>query len=104
MRAEDAPMASFTVTCPHCHASLDIDGERQIITDSRQPEKPRSTTTLDDRLAALTRERESARSRLDEAFRAERSGAAVREEKFRKLLEGAQGEEPTRPVRDIDLD
>lgn len=97
-------MAAFTVTCPHCQALLEIDGERQVITDSRQPEKPRSTTSLDDRLAALTRERESARSRLDEAMRAERAGAAVREEKFRKLLEGAQGEEPTRPVRDIDLD
>lgn len=97
-------MACFTVTCPHCQAQLDIDGERQVIADSRQPEKPRNTTTLDDRLSALTRERESARSRLDEAFRAERAGAAVREEKFRKLLEGAQGEEPTRPIRDIDLD
>ena len=104
MRVEDVPLASFTVTCPCCHAALDIDGERQIITDSHQPEKARSATTFDDRLAALTRERESARSRLEEAFRAERSGAAVREEKFRKLLEGAQGEEATRPVRDIDLD
>lgn len=97
-------MATFTVTCPHCQALLDVDGERQVIASSKQPEKPRSTTSLDDRLAALTRERESARSRLDEAMRAERAGAAVREEKFRKLLEGAQGEEPTKPVRDIDLD
>ncbi|HNX49689.1 MAG TPA: hypothetical protein PLS53_11310 [Thermoanaerobaculaceae bacterium] len=97
-------MATFTVTCPHCQALLDIDGDHQVITGSQQPEKPRSTTSLDDRLAALTRERESARSRLDEAMRAERSGAAVREEKFRKLLEGTQGEEPTKPIRDIDLD
>jgi uncharacterized Zn finger protein (UPF0148 family) len=100
----EAAMARFTVTCPHCHALLEVEGETQVIVGSHAPEKPRSTTTIEDRLQALTKEKADARAKMDEAMRAEKAGAAIREEKFRKLLEGAKDEPVTKPIRDMDLD
>lgn len=97
-------MPSFTVTCPHCQAQLEVDGQQQVVVACKAPEKPRSTTSLEDRLQALSQERETAKSKMEEAMRAERAGAQVREDRFRKLLEGAQAEPPTKPIRDIDLD
>jgi hypothetical protein len=97
-------MASFTVTCPHCQTLLEISGEKEVVMSAQVPEKPKSTTTMEDRLQALSSERESAKARMEEAIRAERAGPQVREDRFRKLLEGAQAEPVTKPVRDIDLD
>lgn len=97
-------MARFTVTCPHCHALLDVDGETQVIVGSQPAEKPKNTTTIEDRLQALSKEKAEARAKMDEAMRAEKAGAAIREEKFRKLLEGAKNEPVTKPIRDVDLD
>ncbi len=97
-------MARFTVTCPHCQALLELDGDAQVIVGTKVPEKPRSTTSLEDRLQALGKEKADARARMDEAMRAEKSGAAIREEKFRKLLEEAKDQPVTKPVRDVDLD
>jgi len=64
----------------------------------------KNTTTLDDRLKALAQEKNDARAKLDEAMRSEKAGAAIREEKFRKLLEVAKDEPIEKPIRDIDLD
>ncbi len=97
-------MAKFTVTCPHCQAQLELDGEHEVVVACKVPEKPKSTTTMEDRLAALTQERESAKTRMEEAMRSEQAGSVVREERFKKLLEGAKSEPPTKPIRDIDLD
>jgi hypothetical protein len=97
-------MARFTVTCPHCRALLEIDGETQVIAGSKAPEKPKSTATIEDRLAALTKEKADARAKMEEAMRAEKAGAAIREEKFRKLLEDAKDQPVTKPIRDVDLD
>jgi len=97
-------MPRFTVTCPHCHTLLELDGDAQLVVSSKVPEKPRSTSSLEDRLQALGKEKADARARMDEAMRAEKSGAAIREEKFRKLLEEAKDQPVTKPVRDVDLD
>jgi uncharacterized Zn finger protein (UPF0148 family) len=97
-------MAKFTVTCPHCQAQLELDGDNQVVVSCKVPEKPKSTTTIEDRLSALSRERETAKAKMEEAMRSEQAGSQVREERFRKLLEGAQAEPPTKPIRDIDLD
>jgi uncharacterized Zn finger protein (UPF0148 family) len=97
-------MAHFTVTCPHCQALLEMDGEKQVVVACKIAEKPKSTTSIEDRLRSLAQEKENARSKMDEAMRAEKSGAAIREEKFRKLLEGAKDEPATKPIRDMDLD
>lgn len=97
-------MASFTVTCPHCQALLEVDAERQVVLSATVPEKPGTKTSLEDRLAALSREREQASAKMAEAMRAERAGSQIREEKFRKLLETAKGEPVEKPIRDIDLD
>ncbi len=97
-------MARFTVSCPHCHALLELDGDTQVIVDSKVPEKPRSTTSLEDRLQALGKEKADARAKMDEAMRAEKAGATIREEKFRKLLEDAKDQPVTKPIRDVDLD
>jgi hypothetical protein len=37
-------------------------------------------------------------------MRAEKAGASIREEKFRKLLEDVKDEPVTKPIRDLDLD
>lgn len=97
-------MASFTVTCPHCRALLEVDGERQVVTSATAPEKPSSGASLEDRLAALGKEKEQASAKMAEAMRAERAGSQIREEKFRKLLETAKNEPIEKPIRDIDLD
>ena len=97
-------MTRFTVTCPHCHALLELDGDAQLVIGSKVSEKPRSTSSLEDRLQALGKEKADARARMEEAMRAEKSGAAIREEKFRKLLEEAKDQPVTKPIRDVDLD
>ena len=97
-------MASFTVTCPHCHALLDVDGEKQVVVSAKAAEKPRSSASMEDRLKALTTEREAANAKLAEAMRAEQAGPEIREEKFKKLLEQAGDGPVERPIKDIDLD
>jgi hypothetical protein len=97
-------MASFTVTCPHCRALLDVDGEKQVVVGGKAPEEPKSGASLEGRLLALTQERAAARAKMEEAMRAEKAGPEIREEKFRKLLETAKSEPVTKPVRDVDLD
>jgi hypothetical protein len=97
-------MSRFSISCPHCNALLEVDGEKQLVIASKLPEKASSTTTLEDRLQTLAREKESARARMEEAFRAEKAGTELREEKFRKLLDETKGQPVEKPVRDIDLD
>ncbi|MFH1176448.1 MAG: hypothetical protein V1750_03495 [Acidobacteriota bacterium] len=97
-------MSRFTVTCPHCHALLELDGAQQVVVSSKAVEKPKSTTSIEDRLQALAKEKESARSRMEEAMRAEKAGAQIRDEKFRKLLDEAKDAPVTKPIREIDLD
>jgi len=97
-------MPRFTVTCPHCHAVLDIDDAKQVVADCKAPEKPKSTTSMEDRLRALAEEKAAADAKLAEAFRVEKAGGELREEKFKKLLEEAGKEPITKPIRDIDID
>jgi len=97
-------MARFTVTCPHCRALLELDGGKEVVVACTPAAKPRSTTSFDDRLQALSQEKHDAQAKLEEAMRAEKAGAEIREEKFRKLLETASSEPVGKPVRDMDLD
>jgi len=97
-------MDRFSVTCPHCKALLELDGQNGVVVNSAAPEKPKNTTSLEDRLATLAREKAEANAKLAEAMRAEAAGAEVREEKFKRLLETAQSEPIEKPIRDIDLD
>jgi uncharacterized Zn finger protein (UPF0148 family) len=97
-------MARFTVTCPHCKALLEIDDESQVVAGHVAPEKAKSATSFEDRLQSLAKEKAQAQAKLAEAMRAEKAGAELREEKFKKLLETAKEEPPTKPIRDIDLD
>jgi len=97
-------MASFTVTCPHCRALLEVDGDKQVVVGAKAPEQPKSDVSLEGRLQALTQEKAAARAKMEEAMRVEKAGAEIREEKFKKLLETAKSEPITKPVRDVDLD
>lgn len=97
-------MATFSVTCPHCQALLEVDGERKVIVGSQPHEAPRTAASLEGRLQALTEEKAAARAKMEEAMRNERAGASIREEKFKKLLDVAKSEPVTKPVRDVDLD
>lgn len=97
-------MPRFSVTCPHCHALLEIDDEKQLVASCTVPEKAKSGASFDDRLSALQKEKEGAAAKMAEAMRAQQSGAALREEKFKKLLEDAKNAPIEKPVRDLDLD
>ncbi len=97
-------MSRFTVTCPHCASLLDIDGDAEVVASHTPPAQPRASTTFEDRLSSLVKEKEQAKAKLAEAFRAEKVGAELREEKFRRLLEHAKDVNPSKPIKDIDLD
>lgn len=97
-------MDRFSVTCPHCRALLELDGEKRVVVNSVAPETPKSAASIEDRLRTLAREKEEANAKMAEAMRAEAAGAEVREEKFKKLLETAKSEPIEKPIRDIDLD
>jgi hypothetical protein len=97
-------MTSFSVTCPHCRALIEIDGERQVVVGSKPHEEPKTAPSLEGRLQALSDERAAARAKMDEAMRVEKAGASIREEKFKKLLDVAKSEPVVKPVRDVDLD
>ena len=92
------------MTCPHCSSQLEVDSDNEVVVHCKAPEKPKSTTSIEDRLQALTQERETAKARMEEAMRAEQAGSQIREDRFKKLLETAKSEPPTKPIRDIDLD
>jgi hypothetical protein len=97
-------MTRFSVTCPHCQALLELDAEKQLVIDSKVPEKPKSTVTIEGRLQALADAKESAKAKLEEAMRSERAGASIRDERFKKLLEEAKTQPIEKPIRDIDID
>ena len=97
-------MSRFTVTCPHCQAQLELDGDKEVVMASRAVEKPKTTVSLDERLQSLAQEKGKAEARMAEAFRAEKAGAEIREERFKKLLETAKQEPVEKPIRDFDLD
>lgn len=98
-------MAHFTVTCPHCKSLLDIDGEAQVVLAVKPPEEKKATASLEERLKQLEEEKKRAADKLAEAMRAEKAGSRVREEKFRKLLEGVNPDEaPEKVIKDVDLD
>jgi uncharacterized Zn finger protein (UPF0148 family) len=97
-------MSRFTVTCPHCQAQLELDAEKELVVASKPSEKPKSTTSIEDRLQAMARDKETARARMEEAMRAEKAGSALRDERFKKLLDGVKDEPVEKPVREIDLD
>ena len=64
---------------------------RQVIVGSKAHEKPQDRASLEDGCRrSATRGRRPA-PKMEEAMRAEKAGAAIREEKFKKLLEVAQG-------------
>ncbi len=97
-------MSRFTVTCPHCQAQLELDSEKQLVVASKAAEKPKVTTSIEDRLQAMAKEKESARAKMEEAMRAEKAGAELRDEKFKKLLGDVKDAPVEKPLRDIDLD
>ncbi len=97
-------MGRFTVSCPHCQALLEVDAEEGVVVSVTVPEQPGGKTSIEERLAALSREKEQAAAKMAEAMRAERAGSQIREEKFRKLLETATSQPVEKPIRDIDLD
>jgi hypothetical protein len=97
-------MSRFTVTCPHCQALLELDGERELVVGFKPAEKPKVVTSIEDRLQAMSKEKETARARMEEAMRVEKAGAELRDEKFRKLLDDVKDAPVGKPIRDIDLD
>ena len=71
---------------------------------SKAAEKPKVMASIEDRLQAMARDKESASAKMDEAMRAEKAGSELRDEKFRKLLDDVKDLPVEKPVREIDLD
>lgn len=98
-------MAHFTVTCPHCKSLLDIDADAQVVLAVKPAEEKKAATSLEERLKQLEEEKKRAADKLAEAMRAEKAGSQLREEKFRKLLEGVDPDAaPDKVIKDVDLD
>ena len=96
---------TVSVTCPHCHAVLEVDVEAGVVLTHHAPREEKKAMDLEERLRAMEEAKARAEDRMAEAFRAEKAKERVMEDRFKKLLQSARedGEEPP-PLKDIDLD
>ena len=96
--------STITVTCPLCHAELEIDVEAAVVTRHKAVERPHEAVDFDDRLQQIEREKARAADRMAEAMRAEQSKERLLADKFKKLMgEVSEDDDEEPPLRDIDL-
>ena len=96
-------MGSFETLCPHCQSRLKIDTELHAIIDSTPSKDPRTFENLE---AAMGHMKDSDREReakFAASVEAEKAKKNVLDKKFEELFQKAKAD-PTRPVRDIDLE
>ena len=96
-------MADFETLCPHCHARLKIDTELRAIIDSTPAEDPRTFENLDAAVGHLKKNDAERDAKFQIALDSEKSKKDVLQKKFDELFKKAQND-PSRPIRDIDLD
>lgn len=96
---------TIQITCPHCKAALEVDVEAGVVLGHHPPKEEKKTLDFDQRLRQLEEEKRRAAGKLEEAMRHEKAKERVLEERFRKLMEEAPGEDQAGPpLKDIDLD
>jgi hypothetical protein len=101
---KDHGKATFQVTCPCCRSALTIDAEAAVVTECVEVMDPRRTADLKDAEKVLREERARVDARYQEIVRTDKEKGATMDRKFKEFLEKRQGETPSRPLRDVDLD
>ncbi len=99
-----AKRSTTEVVCPCCGARLKVDLRLgQVI--AHEPSKKRlPAPDLDHAAELLRKEAERREDLFRRSAEGEKTKAEVLERKFEEALKKTQGEPPTRPLRDIDLD
>ena len=96
--------ATFQVTCPCCKSMLEIDPVAAVVTECVEAKDPRRTADLKDAGKVLREEKARVDARYQEIVRTDKEKGASMDRKFKEFLEKSQGEPPSRPLRDVDLD
>lgn len=94
---------SFEVICPCCGAKLLVDPEVRAIIRHEAPPKRGPASDLDQAVKALEGEAARREARFQRTVEAERGKGKVLERKFEEGLKRAK-DDPSRPVRPLDLD
>lgn len=74
------------------------------VTEWEEARDPRKAAELKDAERVLREEKERVEARYREIVRSEKEKGAAMDRKFQEFLEKSQGEAPTKPIRDVDLD
>jgi len=96
--------ATFQVTCPCCRSTLTIDAEAAVVTECAEVKDPRRTADLKDAEKVLREEKARVDARYQEIVRTDKEKGASMDRRFKEFLEKSQGDTPSRPLRDVDLD
>ena len=96
-------MAEFETLCPQCQSRLKIDTELRAVIDSTKPADPKTFENLEAALGHLKTHDRERDAKFNVAMESEKSKKEVLDKKFEELFKKAQSD-PSRPVRDIDLD
>jgi hypothetical protein len=96
--------ATFQVTCPCCKSILTIDPGAAVVMECVEAKDPRRTADLKDAEKVLREEKARVDARYQEIVKADKEKGASMDRKFKEFLEKSQGETPSRPLRDVDLD
>jgi hypothetical protein len=92
------------VTCPCCHAKLNVDTELAVVLSHEAPPKVAPDVDISDSARIL---QEQARRREDkflESWQAEKMKEDVLNRKFEEALKKAKDQPADRPLRDYDLE
>ncbi len=93
----------FDVLCPCCNARLKVDADLKAVIAHEAPKVPRKFGSVDDAIGALKGQDEEREKKFAASVEAEKSKKEVLNRKFQELFEKAK-DDPSRPVRDIDLE
>ena len=93
----------FEVPCPCCGARLKVDADLKAVIAHEAPKVARKFESVDDAIAGLKTHDAERDKKFAESVEAEKSKRDVLNRKFDELFEKAKTD-PSKPIRDIDLD
>lgn len=93
----------FELLCPCCGARLKIDPALKAVIDHEAPKVPRKFESVDEAIGAMKTRDLEREKKFAASIEAEKSKKDVLARKFDELFEKAK-DDPSKPVRDIDLD
>jgi len=81
-----------------------LDAEAAVVTECAEVKDPRRTADLKDAEKVLREEKARVDARYQEIVRTDKEKGASMDRRFKEFLEKSQGDTPSRPLRDVDLD